>query len=302
MLKTSLLSIGEKNTNANQATPEPLMGATAEDSDETDERFLSQYQHLNVNEKKLSPVVSPKVKTNKGKKKKKKKDKKKKPGERWDIFGGEAEQGAKTQGNSVVPSTKIANLERRSSLKIPSSSKQGKKSSSKIKKSDKSGKKKESRSPKTEEENEPKVENKSSRRRKIRRNSSPSEPSPSQQSEKSPQRVLSRSVSYKTYSHDGGHRMDVTELRERFGSQRNLYADEEDQYQEDDESSANVEMPTELQAYALPAKVKPARPGLHRKGYQMSERSLQNLDPESADDDEEENLLKYLNSSYKMDL
>jgi hypothetical protein len=269
---------------------------------------LSQYQHLNVivNEKIMSPVVrvSPKVKMNKekGKKKKKKKDKKKKPGERWDIAGDEAEQGARTQGNSVVPSTKIPNLERRSSVRIPSSSKPRKKSSSKIKKSDKSGKKKESKTPKAEEEDELKLENKSS----TRRNSfppPPSEPSQqSQQSEKSTQKVLTRSASYKTYSHNGGHRMDVTELRERFGSQRNLHTDQEHQYHEEDDSSAHVEKPTELKAYALPAKVKPARPGLPRKGYQMSERSLQNLDPESADDDEEDNLLKYINSSYKMDL
>lgn len=335
MMKTSLLSIVE-NDNLKNNTPRGLMGSSevdGEDSDGAEERFLSQYKHLNVNDKvTVSPrpnatataaVVEKTKATTKssrnsssGAKKKVKKKKRRNSGDRWDMSGDEEEQGAKTQGNSAVPSAKIPSLEQRISVKIPSSSKSNR---NKKEKSSSRHKKDSSKSPKVVEERKKASthNNKSSSgtggRRKIRRSHSMPRQPPSphanntkneKQPKEPPERGITRSISYKTYSHNNSDqkKMGVSELRDRFGSERSLLADDNEYY--DTNGEPYVEMPAELQAYGLPAKVKrqKGRPSLEQKEYQMSKRSLRNLEPDSSDDEEDENLVKYLKTSYKMDL
>eukprot|EP00980_Cylindrotheca_fusiformis_P005148 scaffold1089_cov117-Cylindrotheca_fusiformis.AAC.11 len=343
MMKTSLLSVDEHMRT--HPTPKKLIGEEDE-STAAEERFLSQYQHLNVNNEATKSILSNKSShSEKGKasgdgsKKKKKKEKQKKHSGQSSSSGDEEEHGARAKGTRVNPSTKIRSqgqrssndlsycsehvprtpvrlvkpsksrsLEPKPSPKNPHSSKHGKKTSisKKDKKTEKSSKKKEL-SPKSHGETG-KVVNKSNGYRKVRRSTSMPPSAPPKEEKRieataplleKPQPGVRRSVSHKTYSHTAGPRMGLRELRDRFGSDRSLRTDGSGK----SGGGAYVEMPTELQAYGLPAEVKKARPGLQRKEYQMSQRSLRNLDPESSDDDDDkEDLVKYLTSSYNVAL
>mmetsp|Transcript_11130 Transcript_11130/g.26831 ORF Transcript_11130/g.26831 Transcript_11130/m.26831 type:complete len:581 (-) Transcript_11130:1931-3673(-) len=344
-MKTSLLTIGEggkPKENGVRPKVNSLMGGRTSDTDDDDDSIAAEEQLLNQfddNYKKASELPKPKGKKKvAGKKKKKKekdkdssKDKKKhsKSAERMEMSGDEDDRKAQSQSNSIMPSAKIPSLEERSSIKLPAkngkSGKKVKRKSEKLKAKDMKATFEEPTSPNPPPP-PPTTTPPSSgggRRpvRRIRRINSVPASTFATMDTSSP--VATKDVktrtsvavgnnnkkgssnTTRTSTYESPRRMNLKDLRKRFGPQQSEAALTLSPAAR--AAGGYVEMPTELQAYGRPSAdlQRPKRPGLKRKEYRMSQRSLRNLEPESSvsDDDEDGNLVEYLkNSNYKLDL
>lgn len=333
-MKTSLLTIGldgKPKENGVRPKAKSLMGEQ-ETSDSDDDSIAAEEQLLNQFDdtyKKASELPKPRGKkkaaVKKKKKKEKDKDKDKKKRAKAAESGDEDDRKAQPQSNSVMPSTKIPSLEERSSIKLPAkngkSGKKIKRKSEKVRAKDMKAIDEEPVSP-TPQPPPPEVSPPSSGgRRVIRRiqriNSTPA-PTFATLDTSSPPQVndtkLNGSVAMannkkgssnttRSSTYESPKRMNLKDLRKRFGSQQS------DAYLGLSPAALAAggygEMPSELQVYGRPSDQRSKRPGLKRKEYRMSQRSLRNLAPESSgsEDDQDGNLVEYLkNSNYKLDL
>ncbi|KAL3933434.1 MAG: hypothetical protein SGBAC_010398 [Bacillariaceae sp.] len=333
-MKTSLLTIGEDGKpkeNGVRPKAKSLM-REQETSDSDDDSIAAEEQLLNQFDdtyKKASELPKPKGKKKaaikKKKKKEKDKDKDKKKRAKAAESGDEDDRKAQPQSSSVMPSTKIPSLEDRSSIKLPAkngkSGKKIKRKSEKVRAKDMKAIDEEPVSP-TPLPPPPEVSPPSSGgRRVIRRiqriNSTPA-PTFATLDTSSPQQVndtkLHGSVAMaknkkgssnttRSSTYESPKRMNLKDLRKRFGSQQS------DTHLGLSPAALAAggygEIPSELQVYGRPSDQRSKRPGLKRKEYRMSQRSLRNLAPESSgsEDDQDGNLVEYLkNSNYKLDL
>jgi hypothetical protein len=125
-------------------------------------------------------------------------------------------------------------------------------------------------------------------------------------------RNLTRSTSSASFSSSNSNSarsLDLEELKEQFGSSKPLRFKNLDEVVDDNDEAVRAELPNTLQAFSrslmLPtqSRIMKKNRKLDVSDYQMSERSLQNLDPDPSDSDHgEDDLKKYLNASYNMTL
>ncbi|CAJ1934722.1 unnamed protein product [Cylindrotheca closterium] len=316
-----------------------------EDDGEDDDSIAAEEQLLNqfddTYKKAAAELPKPRAKNKKvAGKKKKKKEKDKKKRSKATESGDEDDRKTQPQSNSAMPSAKIPSLEERSSIKLPPA-KNGGKSVKKIKRKSEKARVKDM---KAIAEDEPTKDMKAiveepispppapprpqttppsaggGRRvsRRIQRiNSTPastfssldtSSPEPKDSKARasvmlSPIRQGSLSKSTRSSTYESPRRMNLKDLRKRFGSQQSEISLSLSPAAR--AAGSYGEVPSELQAYGRPTDQRSKRPGLKRKEYRMSQRSLRNLEPESSvsDDDQDDNLVEYLKSSnYKLDL
>jgi len=320
-METSLLTIGESGKKKVSAEDT----GKSSDDDESDDSIAAEehlYDDTNKDASKSPKKASGKGKVTRKERKKKDKQKKKTKKKVVEISGDRDDRKAQPQTTTVVPSAKIPSLEEISSTKLSTnngkSGKKIKRNFEKVRSPYKSiGEIPDAPPPADRTPPPPALTLPTSASGKVhgrpriqlKRSLSASAfasaklTSPKAgKSDSTATTAVRRSSSARTHSHDSSRRMGLEELRERFGAQHESIPTLSPIAAA---AVGHVEMPAELQAYGLPDVHRAKRPGLKKKEYRMSQRSLRNLEPElsGTDDDEDDNLVAYLkNSKYKLDL